>query len=164
MNESDTIDAWWAQQESDEQWQRHTETVREFRDFLTNEGLMKTSQMVQSKFLKKDDFPQPEVLTIRSIAIEEVGKGDTRWVLYFNERTKAVVLNITKIRQLEAGFGDETDHWVGKKIKVSHDPTVMMGQQVVGGIKFTLPSKGAPVPIPQPVAAGGADFDDDIPF
>lgn len=160
--DEDTNDAWWAQAEC-EQWQRHAETVREFRDFLTDEGLMKTSQMVQSKFLKKEDFPQPEVLTIRSIAIEEVGKGDTRWVLYFNEKTKAVVLNITKIRQLEAGFGDETDHWVGKKIKVSHDPTVMMGQQVVGGIKFTLPSKQAPAPIQQPVAAT-ADFDDEIPF
>jgi hypothetical protein len=124
--------------------------------------------MVQSKFLKKEDFPQPEVLTIRSIAIEEVGKGDTRWVLYFNEKTKAVVLNITKIRQLEAGFSDETDNWVGKKIKVSHDPTVMMGQQVVGGIKFTLPNKAAappppPPPPPKPVPAGDG-FDDEIPF
>lgn len=162
MDEDDTIDAWWAQQDS-EQWQRHIETVSEFRDYLIQEGLMKTSQMVQSKFLKKEDFPQPEVLTIRSIAIEEVGKGDTRWVLYFNEKTKAVVLNITKIRQLEAGFGDETDHWVGKKIKVSHDPTVMMGQQVVGGIKFTLPSKTA-APPPPPVAQPAGDFDDDIPF
>lgn len=161
MDEMDTIDAWWAHQDN-LGWQRHLELMDEFREYLILEGLMKTSQMVQSKFLKKEDFPQPEVLTIRSIAIEEVGKNDTRWVLYFNEKTKAVVLNITKIRQLEAGFGDETDHWVGKKIRVSHDPTVMMGQQVVGGIKFTLPNKGAPPP-PQPVAAGDG-FDDEIPF
>lgn len=161
MDESNTIDAWWAQLES-EQWQRHVEQVREFRDFLTDEGLMKTSQMVQSKFLKKEDFPQPEILTIRSVAIEEVGKGDSRWVLYFNEKTKAVVLNITKIRQLETGFGDETDHWVGKKIKLSHDPTVMMGQQVVGGIKFTLPSKTV-APPPKPVVPAD-DFADEIPF
>lgn len=153
----DTIDAWWAQQESDERYQREIEQY--YEDF------MKTSQMVQSKFLKKEDFPHPEVLTIRSVAIEEVGKGDTRWVLYFNEKTKAIVLNITKIRQLESGFGDETDHWIGKKIKVSHDPSVMMGQQVVGGIKFILPSKTtAPPPAPAPVTHAEGDFDDDIPF
>lgn len=164
MIDEDTNDAWWAQAES-EQWQRHVETVREFRDFLTDEGFMKTSQMVQSKFLKKEDFPQPEVLTIRSVAIEEVGKSDTRWVMYFNEKTKAVVLNITKIRQLEAGFGDDTDYWIGKKVKVSNDPTVMMGQQVVGGIKFTLGKTAAPPPPPKPVAATTADdFDDEIPF
>src|SRR5271156_3742633 len=123
---------------------------------------MKTSQMVQSKFLKKEDFPQPAVLTVKHVSLEEVGKGDTRWVLFFHEMAKGVVLNVTKIRQLEAGFGDDTDHWVGKKVKVSHDPTVMMGQQVVGGIKFTLPSRatGAPLPIPPPAPEG---LDNEIP-
>lgn len=128
---------------------------------------MKTSQMITSKFLKKEDFPQAEVLTIRGCQVEEVGKGDTRWVIYFQEKTKGVILNVTKIKQLEAGFGDDTDLWVGKKIKISNDPTVMMGQQVVGGIKFTLPSKtAAPPPPPKPVAAGEFedDFNDKIPF
>lgn len=125
---------------------------------------MKTSQMVQSKFLKKEDFPSPEVLTIKHCSLEEVGKNDTRWVLFFHEKAKGVVLNITKIRQLEAGFGDDTDNWIGKKIKLSHDPSVMLGQQVVGGIKFTLPS-GAPASVakaavPPPVEG----FDDEIPF
>ena len=123
---------------------------------------MKTSQMIQSKFLKKDDFPSPEVLTIRGCQIEEVGKGDTRWVMYFQEKAKGIVLNVTKIKQLEGGFGDETDLWVGKKIKVSNDPSVMMGTQVVGGIKFTLPSPSQPKPVLQPVAVA-ADFKDDEP-
>lgn len=127
---------------------------------------MKTSQMIQSKFLKKEDFPQPEVLTVRGCQVEEVGKGDTRWVIYFQEKTKGVVLNVTKIKQLEVGFGDDTDMWVGKKLKVSNDPTVMMGQQVVGGIKFTLPSAtGTPRPAAPVVAqAAAAEFNDDIPF
>ena len=122
---------------------------------------MKTSQMIQSKFLKKDDFPSPEVLTIRGVAIEEVGRGDTRWVLQFNEKPKGIVLNVTKIKQLEAAFGDDSDYWIGKKIKVEHDPTVMMGQQVVGGIKFTMPKAQAPKAPPPPPAE---DFDDKIPF
>lgn len=127
---------------------------------------MKTSQMIQSKFLKKEDFPQPEVLTIKGVAIEEVGRGDTRWVLYFNEKHKGIVLNVTKIKQLESTFSDETDHWIGRKIKVMHDPTVMMGQEMVGGIKFVMPSKTAnAAPPPPPVREPGSDddFNDRLP-
>jgi hypothetical protein len=132
---------------------------------------MKTSQMIQSKFLKKEDFPQPEVLTMKSVAIEEVGRNDTRWVLYFNEKTKGIVLNVTKIKQLEQTFGDDTDRWMGKRIKVAHDPTVMMGTQQVGGIKFVMPSANAspppppppPVGLPQRVPGSDDDFDDKLP-
>jgi hypothetical protein len=126
--------------------------------------------MVQSKFLKKEDFPSPQVMTIRTVAMEEVGKSDTRWVVYFNEHVKGIVLNVTKIRQLEATFGDDTDRWMGKRIKVMNDPTVMMGQQVVGGIKFIMPSvqqaQAAPMPPPTIVqqAAASTEFDDEIPF
>jgi hypothetical protein len=133
---------------------------------------MKTAQMIQSKFLKKEDFPQPMILTIKGVAMEEVGgRGDTRWVLYFNENVKGIVLNVTKIKQLEATYGDDTDRWTGRKVKVMHDPTVMMGQQVVGGIKFVMPSNPQaqvqPRPTPPPTVAqqaGAPEFDDDIPF
>jgi len=162
MDEQDALDAAWA---------HHEEVNRQFEEwtreqypqwFIHRSEKMKTSQMVQSKFLKKDDFPEPQVLTIRDCVLEEVGRGDERWVLYFKEKTKGVVLNVTKIRQLESGFGDDTDLWVGKKVKLSHDPTVMMGQQVVGGIKFILPPAGKPAPKPEPKVEEG--FDDDIPF
>jgi len=129
---------------------------------------MKTSQMIQSKFLKKDDFPQPEVLSIKHCALEEVGRGESRWVLYFREKTKGIVLNVTKIKQLEAAYGDDTDNWTGRKVKVLHDPTVMMGAEVVGGIKFVLPSAAQiaaqPAPPPPPPQAATEGFDDDIPF
>lgn len=127
---------------------------------------MKTSQMIQSKFLKKDDFPSPEVLTIKDCSLEEVGKGDTRWVLFFKEKAKGVVLNVTKIKQLEGAYGDDTDGWIGKKVKFSHDPTVMMGTQQVGGIKMQLPSGLPPVQprAPEPVAQDDGFGHADIPF
>lgn len=152
----------------DGHWQYHRQINREFREYLIQEGLMKTSQMIQSKFLKKDDFPSPEVLTIKDCSLEEVGKGDSRWVLFFKEKTKGVVLNVTKIKQLETAYGDDSDVWNGKKVKLSHDPTVMMGTQQVGGIKFTFPANLPPVqpraPVkPEPTAVD--DFDDkEIPF
>lgn len=127
---------------------------------------MKTSQMIQSKFLKKEDFPSPEVLTIKHVALEEVGRGENRWVLYFREKAKGIVLNATKIKQLEARYGDESDDWTGQRVKVMHDPTVMMGTQVVGGIKFVLPSGStAPQPAPPPPPPSvDDDFNDPVPF
>lgn len=127
---------------------------------------MKTSQMIQSKFLKKEDFPQPEVLSIKHCALEEVGRGESRWVLYFREKTKGIVLNVTKIKQLEAAYGDDTDNWTGRKVKVLHDPTVMMGAEVVGGIKFVLPSAAqiAAQPAPPPPPPVEDDFNDPVPF
>ena len=165
--QDDDLDTAWdqAQQDERDRWERHVRSVREFREYLTNEGLMKTSQMVQSKFLKKTDFPTPEVLTIKDCALEEVGGGDERWVLYFKEKSKGVVLNVTKIKQLESAYGDDTDDWIGKKVKLLHDPTVMMGTQQVGGIKLMVPNN-LPKPAPKAIepAPAGDDFNDEIPF
>lgn len=124
---------------------------------------MKTSQMIQSKFLKKEDFPQPMIMTIRNVAMEEVGRSETRWVMYFNEHAKGIVLNVTKIKQLEATFGDDTDRWVNRKIQVVNDPTVMMGTQVVGGIKFVMPKQN-PGAQPPPPPVVDNEFNDDMPF
>jgi hypothetical protein len=126
---------------------------------------MKTSQMIQSKFLKKEDFPTPEVLTIKDVSLEEVGKGDTRWVLWFKEKAKGIVLNVTKIKQLEAAYGDDSDMWINRKVRVSHDPTVMMGTQQVGGIKFEFSRQAAPPPPPPPQRSNDNDeFGDSVPF
>jgi len=49
-------------------------------------------------------------------------------------------------------LGDETDNWIGKEITLYNDPTVSMGDQIVGGIR---------VQYMPPVSD---DMDDDIPF
>lgn len=124
---------------------------------------MKTSEMIQSKFLKKEDFETPRVLTIKDCSLEEVGQGDTRWVLFFKEVQKGLVLNVTKIRQLETAYGDDTDGWAGQKVKLSHDPNVAFQGKIVGGVALQTPKGAAPAPKPAPAAT--ADFDDaEIPF
>ena len=123
---------------------------------------MKTSDMIQSKYLKKDDFSQPTVMTIKGCTMEDVGQGDTRWILWMHERQKGLVLNVTKIRQLEASYGQDTDYWLGKKVKLSHDPTVMYAGKIVGGIKLVT-SNAPAAPAPPPPAAEH-EFDDEVPF
>ena len=123
---------------------------------------MKTSDMIQSKYLKKDDFSTPAVMTIKGCTMEDVGQGDTRWILWMHERPKGLVLNVTKIRQLEASYGQDTDQWLGKKVKLSHDPTVMYAGKIVGGIKLVT-SNAPAAPTPPPPAAEH-EFDDEVPF
>ena len=124
---------------------------------------IKVSEMIQSKFLRQSDFEEDSVCTIKSIKLEEMqGNGsETRWVLYFSEHTKGMVLNTTTIRVLEKAFGDDSDGWVGKRVMVYVDPNVSFQGKVVGGLRLRTPkAKTAPAP----KAPADADFDDDVPF
>lgn len=167
MFDHDTTSAQWAQQELDQRhyFEHHQKVNTDYRNWLIQEGYMKVSQMIESKFLKKEDFEQDQVCTIRGLKQENVGRDDSpemRWTLYFNEHQKAMVLNVTTIRVLEAAFGDESDEWKGKKVMVYVDPNVSFQGRVVGGLRLRPPKK-------QPVAAAAKvadpDFDDaEIPF
>ena len=121
--------------------------------------------MIQSKFLRKEDFDEDQVCTIRSCGLEQVGKEDSqeqRWVLYFREREKGMVLNVTTIRVLEQAYGGDSDHWIGNKVMVYVDPNVSFGGKVVGGLRLRTPKKQA---VKAPVAPAVADeFDSEIPF
>jgi hypothetical protein len=118
--------------------------------------------MIQSKFLKKEDFETPRVMTIKDCSLEEVGQGDTRWVLFFKEAAKGLVLNVTKIKQLELAFGNDTDGWMGQRVRLAHDPNVSFQGKIVGGIALQTPKAAVPVaPAPK---VEPADFDDEVPF
>jgi hypothetical protein len=128
---------------------------------------IKVSQMIQSKFLKKEDFPSDQVCTIKGVKLEEVSDGEERWVLHFHERDKGMVLNSTTIKVLEKAFGDDSDHWIGKRVKVYVDPNVSFQGQVVGGLRLMPPRVAQPAPSAPPPPAptkGGDEFGDEIPF
>lgn len=128
----------------------------------------KVKDMIVSKFLRKEDFDEDRVMTIKSCSLEDMpgDQGDQKWVLFFREEQKGMALNITSIRVLEQAFGDDTDHWVGNKVKVYVDPNVSFQGKIVGGLRLMPPRKkavAAPAP-PPPTTTHGDDFDDDIPF
>ncbi len=128
----------------------------------------KVSDMIQSKYLRKEDFDEDRVMTIKGVKLEDMPSDDgkQKWVLYFREAIKGMVLNVTSIRVLEQAFGDDSDLWIGKKVKVYVDPNVSMGGRVVGGLRLMTPrntatAKPQSTPAPPPVN----DFaDDEIPF
>lgn len=137
------------------------------RRYYEEIAMPKVSEMIQSKFLRKEDFDEDRVMTIKTVKLEDMPgeSGDQKWVLYFREEAKGMALNVTTIRVLEGGFGDDSDMWVGKRVMVYVDPSVSFGGRVVGGLRLRLPKKkAAPAPKPEPVATDDDEFDDDIPF
>lgn len=127
----------------------------------------KVSEMIVSKFLRKEDFDEDRVMTIRTVKLEDMPGDDNqqKWVLYFREEQKGMALNVTSIRVLEKAFGDDSDMWVGKKVKVYVDPNVSFGGKVVGGLRLMPPRKTAAAPPPVETAPPAeSEFDDGIPF
>ena len=127
----------------------------------------KVSDMIQSKFLRKEDFEEDRVMTIKNVKLEDMpgDDGQQKWVLYFREEAKGMALNVTTIRVLEQAFGDDSDHWIGNKVKVYVDPNVSFGGRVVGGLRLRTPKQGPKAPpLPPQTPATDDGFDDDIPF
>ena len=94
-----------------------------------------------SEYLRKEDFPEPETLTIAEVREEEVqapGKEPKlKVILYFEERQKGLVLNLANGAVLELiTKSDLPDKWIGVRVRVYHDPTVEFGGKRVGGIRL----------------------------
>jgi hypothetical protein len=162
----DWNDAWWYQQNLDEQW---------MREQLQERAMPKVSEMVQSKYLRKEDIEDDTPATIKGVKLEDLGREEAkeqRWVIYFKQFAKGMVLNVTTIRVLESAYGDDTDVWTGKQVLLYVDPNVSFQGRVVGGLRLRVPRpKLSPgnEPKPRTVAQQADDrppeyTDDEIPF
>src|SRR3990167_2630751 len=87
----------------------------------------KTSEMRESKFLKKEDVGRGVLVTVagcrqHNVAMEGAAP-DNKWCLTFQELDKPLVLNSTNIQLCEQITGsDDTDHWGGKRLVLYTDP------------------------------------------
>lgn len=79
--------------------------------------------------MRKEDVGYEGIdLTIQSITDETVGQElETKPVMAFREHgSKPLVMNKTVIGTLMTMFGsDDSDHWIGRRINVFNDPSVM---------------------------------------
>lgn len=122
------------------------------------------NEMIPSKYLKKEDFEEDTLLTIKGIEHEQVGgeSGSMKYVMYFRELEKGLVLNATNIQMCAKAIGaDNSDDWMGKKIVVFVDPSISFGGKIVGGLRIRgtrKPGKAPAAPVPI------EELDDDIPF
>lgn len=119
---------------------------------------MRASDMIKSNYISKAEVKAAGqlILTIVDCSLEKMGQGDEKWVLWFNEHPKGLGLNNTKIRLLEAAYGEESSLWNGRRVRLTYDPTVQMAGQVVGGIKLTCSTAGGVRPNGHPALPPGA--------
>lgn len=123
----------------------------------------KTSEMRESKFLKKEDVGKGVLVTItgcvRKNTAMEGAEPEHKWCLTFQELDKPFVVNVTNAAICEKIFeSDDTDDWIGKRLVLYTDPNVSFQGKLVGGIRVRAPKPGAVPPQPPPIT------DDDIGF
>ena len=133
----------------------------------------RTSEMRESKFLKKEDVGVGSLMTIEGVTQHNVAKEgadpELKWCMTFAESDKPLVLNATNIQICEAIFGsDNTDDWTGKKIVLYSDPNVSFQGKLVGGIRVRAPKLKAVAPVAAKATSKPAlpaeITEDEIPF
>jgi hypothetical protein len=111
------------------------------------------NQMMPSKYLKKEDFPQPALVTIRNLKQDMVagqqGKPDEKlWIMYFEELEQGLVMKSTNLQLAAMALGSEdTDDWIGKQIVIFADPNVSFGTKLVGGLRLRAVRRKQPEPV-----------------
>jgi hypothetical protein len=126
-------------------------------------------QMIESKYLKKEDCMPDRLLTIRDFQQENVAQQgeppEHKWALYFEEEAKPLLLNSTNIQLLKLHLGvPGPAHAIGRKVVLFNDPTVSFGGKLTGGIRLRAPrTKRSVEEVNRELAAQGVD-DQDVPF
>ena len=130
--------------------------------------MAKISEMLPSSYLKQTDFDESGlIVTVASITQKNVAREDEppemKWLVFFTEFEKAMVLNTTNINALAKACGsDDTDDWAGKEVIVYVDPTVGYGGKTTGGLRIrkyvvAAPPKQAAKVQPRQMAPVAAD-------
>ena len=122
-----------------------------------------------SNYLKKEDLPQPTLVTITGVKVEDVSKDneptENKPIVYFQE-CAPLVLNKVNAGRITYVLGTgEVEQWTGKQITLFNDPTVEFGGKMIGGIRVQMPPAGTPMAPPQQIPPSVPEpLDDSVPF
>ena len=120
-----------------------------YKPYLEKNIMAKISEMLPSSYLKQSDFDEAGlIVTVSHVEQKNVAREDeppeNKWVAYFKEYEKGMVLNTTNINGLaKACDSDDTDNWPGKEVVVYVDPNVGYGGKTTGGLrikKYNVPA------------------------
>jgi len=125
---------------------------------------MKIGEMKESKYLKKEDVGAGALFTIKEIKHENVGletqPEELKYVMYFHEAQKGMVMNWTNIQLAAKVCGSEdTDDWEGKQVILYQDDNVSYAGKLVGGIRIRAPQQQQKVEAYSEVNPPPADLD-----
>ena len=73
---------------------------------------MKVSDAFPSEFLKAADIGQSQVkVLISHVELREMTDGENKPVVFFGNKKKGVILNVTNANAIAQYYGDDMDHW-----------------------------------------------------
>lgn len=133
------------------------------------------NEMFPSKFLKAADIDQDYEVTIAEISKDTLGQGaeaEEKYILFFEEYDKGLVLNKTNTGLIAAQHGDDTDKWKGKKVVLTVEDVTFQGK-ITPAIRIrrparpSVPQRRAGGPQPRPASAQAAAdqaADEQAPF
>jgi hypothetical protein len=119
---------------------------------------MNVSDLSTSNYLSRKETGDGVglLLTVKSVEHENIA-GDNqaenmKYVMFFNEQEKGLVLNKTNGTIMAAIAGSpESENWIGKKCVAYFDASIMYKGEVKGGIRLRKPVLKAAQPAKQPV-------------
>ena len=101
---------------------------------------MDITQSFPTKYLQKADFAQPKLVTVDTVAMENVAldsqPAEMKPVLYFKGSPKGMILNKTNANICTALWGNMTENWTGRQIVAYDDVTIQYQGKLVGGIRL----------------------------
>lgn len=117
---------------------------------------MKIDSAFPSKYLRADDLRGRRVkVKISHVEMADVGDAEMpedKPIVFFEGKSKGLVLNRTNAGTIAAVYGDETDNWVGKEIELFPTTTDFKGKRVAC-LRIDIPQQ------PPPLAGDG-----EVPF
>lgn len=127
-----------------------------------------------SKYLSAADLARPDgshgttTAVVKHVQMEQMANKEMKPVMYFEGKTKGMIVNIGNSNVLSSVYGVETDNWKGASLQIYVVDTEFQGQPTKGLRVRIPPQGGKPAVQPEeqpvyepPVGAGG---DDQIPF
>lgn len=129
---------------------------------------MKLSDAFPSNFLKAEDLNNKSVVVVISeVEFDKIGKDSTeskKLILSFKGKEKKMVINKTNAKTLEKLYGDDTDLWIGKPIKIVTREVEFQGD-VVWALRVSLekPVGTSPAAAPE-VEPEAEEPEGDTPF
>lgn len=125
-----------------------------------------------SKYFNAGDIPQGRgtLYRVDSVTMESIG-DDRKVVVWFDGADKGLALNATNQRYLVECWGEETDTWGGKSMRLTRGTTTYKGKRVDTIIVKTAAGEARQSTIPvdeehvkQHGAASLPPPEEDIPF
>jgi hypothetical protein len=120
------------------------------------------NEIYGGNYLKAEDLGSSSpVVIIEEVSVMSADDGKKKLVLHFHGKDKTLVLNVTNANTVQELLGsDDTDDWLGKRIRLYTTKVDFQGKRV-SAIRIKAAGKAAPPP-PEPEEEIEEDIE--VPF